>query len=86
MFYYFWVFVKWIKPLPPGPQLSNSYHQIKYQKNSDLLCVKICTDLATYALYKCLKYITDEKLNEVYYQPDNFWTVSNAVKELNKIK
>ena len=30
--------------------------------------------------------MADEKLNEVYYQPDHLWTGSKAIRELQKIK
>ena len=29
--------------------------------------------------------MTDEKLNEAYYQPDRLWTGGKAIKELHKI-
>ena len=37
MIVYYWVFAKWIKPLPPEPQLSDFYHPLKGQKNNKLL-------------------------------------------------
>ena len=39
------------------------------------------TDLTTYAIYKYLKQMTNEKLNKVYYQPDHIWTGNKAIKE-----
>ena len=36
MLEYYRVFVKQIKPLPPGPQLSDFYHPSEGQKNSEL--------------------------------------------------
>ena len=44
------------------------------------------TGIATYALYKYLKKLTDEeKLYQAYYQPDRLWTGGKAIKELHKI-
>ena len=41
--------------------------------------------VATYAIYKYFKLITNEKLNEAYYQRDHLWTGSRVFKELYKI-
>ena len=54
MIEYYRVFAKQIKPLPPEPELSDSYQPSEGQKNGELF-VRICTGLATYVLYKCLK-------------------------------
>ena len=44
------------------------------------------TGIATYALYKYLKQMTDEeKLHQAYYQADRLWTGNKAIKELHKI-
>ena len=49
------VFVKKIKPLPPVPQLSDSYHPSETQKKGELLFAIESTGIATYALHKFLK-------------------------------
>ena len=41
-------------------------------KNGELFATK-CADLATYVLYKYLRQMADEKLNEVFYQSDYLW-------------
>ena len=64
-------FPKQIKPLSHEPQLSDFYHPSEGQKNCELLFFLVGTGLATYAIYKYLKKMTDEKLKEVYYQPDH---------------
>ena len=64
---YYQVFAKQIKPLPPEPELSDFYHPSENQKNGELLFVVVGTDIAAYALYKYLKYMTDEdKLYQAY--------------------
>ena len=55
MIEYYRVFAKQIKPLPPDLELSYSYQSSEGQKNGELLFVTICTGLAIYVLYKCLK-------------------------------
>ena len=55
MIEYYRVFAKQIKPLPPDLELSYSYQPSEGQKNGELLFVTICTGLAIYVLYKCLK-------------------------------
>ena len=86
MLEYYRVFAKQIKPLPPEPQLSNFYHPSDTQKHGELLFVALGTGIATYAVYKYLKKLTDEeKLYQAYYQPDRLWTGDKAVKELYKI-
>ena len=55
MLEYYRVFPKQIKPLPPEPQLSDSYHPSEVQKNGELLFVTVGTGIARYALYKYLK-------------------------------
>ena len=86
MFEYYRVFAKQIKPLPPEPQLSDFCHPSEDQKNGELLFVAVGTGLATYALYKYLKQMTDKKkLYQAYYQPDHLWTGGKAIKELHKI-
>ena len=86
MLEYYRVFAKQIKPLPPEPQLSNFYHPSDTQKHGELLFVALGTGIATYAVYKYLKKLTDEeKLYQAYYQPDRLWTGGKAVKELYKI-
>ena len=62
------------KPLALAPHLSDFYHASEGQKNGELLFVKAGAGLATCALYKYFEQMTDEKLNEVYYQPDHLWT------------
>ena len=52
---YYRVFAKQIKPLPPEPQLSNSYHPSEAQKSGELLFVAVGTGIATYALHRHLK-------------------------------
>ena len=62
------VFAKQIKPLPPEPQLSDFYHASEAQKSGELLFVAVGTGIATYALYKYLKKMTNEgKLYQAYY-------------------
>ena len=86
MLEYYRVFAKQTKPLPPEPQLSNFYHPSDTQKHGELLFVALGTGIATYAVYKYLKKLTDEeKLYQAYYQPDRLWTGGKAVKELYKI-
>ena len=86
MLEYYRVFAKQIKPLPPEPQLSNFYHPSDTQKHGELLFAALGTGIATYAVYKYLKKLTDEeKLYQAYYQPDRLWTGGKAVKELYKI-
>ena len=43
------------------------------------------TGLATNALFKYFKQMTDEKLSEAYNQPDRLWTGGKAIRELHKI-
>ena len=71
---------KQIKPLSPEPQLSDFHHRSDGQKNSEILFVTVSSGLATYAIYKYLKQKEDKKLNETYYQPNNLWTGSKAIK------
>ena len=52
---YYRVFAKKIKPLPPEPQLSDFYNPSQAQKIGELVFVKVCIGIATYALYKYLK-------------------------------
>ena len=86
MLEYYRVFAKQLKPLPPEPELSDFYHPLEAQKNGELLFVVVGTSIATYALYKYLKEMTDEeKLYEAYYEPDRLWTGGKATKELLKI-
>ena len=55
-------------------------------KNGELLFVAVGIGIATYALYRYLKQMTEEeKLYQAYYQPDHLWTGGKAIKELNKI-
>ena len=86
MLEYYRVFAKQIKSLPPEPQLLNFYHPSDTQKHGELLFVALGTGIATYAVYKYLKNLTDEeKLYQAYYQPDPLWTGGKAIKELYKI-
>ena len=86
MLEYYRVIVKKIKPLPPEPQLSDFYHPSEAKKNGELLFVTVGAGIATYALYKYLKKMTEkEKLYRAYYQPDSPWTGNKAIKELHKI-
>ena len=62
------------KPIALAPHLSDFYHASEGQKNGELLFVKAGAGLATCALYKYFEKMADEKLNEVYYQPDHLWT------------
>ena len=64
-------FPKKIKPLSPEPQLSDFYHPLEGQKNCELLFFLVGTGLETYAIYKYLKKMADEKLKEVYYRLDH---------------
>ena len=85
MLEYYRVFTKQIKPLQSVSQLLDLYHPSVAQKNGELF-VKIGTGLAAYALYKYLKYMTDEeKLYGTYYQLDHLWTGGKVIKELHKI-
>ena len=62
------------------------YHSSETQKNGELLSVAAGTGIATYALYKCLKYMADEeKLYQAYYEPDRLWTGNKAIKELHEV-
>ena len=61
------------KSLPFEPLLSEFYHSTVGQKNGELLFATKCADLATCALYKYLRQMADEKLNEVFYQSDYLW-------------
>ena len=86
MLEYYRVFAKQINPLPPEPQLSDFFHPSETQKNGELLFVAMGTGIATYALYKYLKYMTDEqKLYQAYYQPDQLWAGGKVIKEQHKI-
>ena len=86
MLEYYRVFAKQIKPMAPEPQLSDFYHPSEAQKNGELLFVAVGTGIATYALYKYFKKMTDEeKLYPAYYQSDHLWTGNKAIKELHKI-
>ena len=85
MFEYYRVFAKQIKPLPPEPELSDFYHPSEIQKNGELLFVVMGTSIATYALYKYLKY-DEEKLYQANYEPDRLWADVKAIKELHKLK
>ena len=55
MLEYYRVFATKIKPLPHEHKLSDFYHPLETQKNSELLFVQVGTGIATYALYKYLK-------------------------------
>ena len=71
MLEYYRVFAKQLKSLPNEFQLSDFYHPSEDQKNVELLFVAVGTGLATYALYKSLKYVTEkEKLYGAYFQLD----------------
>ena len=85
MLEYYRVFAKQIRPLPSEPQLSDFYHPSGAPKNGELLFVAVSAGIATYALYKYLKQmkIDEEKLYEVYYQPDQLWTSGKATKGLH---
>ena len=73
MLEYYRVFAKQMKPLPPELQLSDIYYPSEAQKNGELLFVVVGTGIATYTLYRYLKYMTDEeKLYQAYYDPDRF--------------
>ena len=86
MLEYYRVFARQIKLLPREPQLSDFYHPSGDQKNGELLFVAADTGIATYLLYKYLKYMTDEeKLYGAHDQPDCLWTGGKAIKELYKI-
>ena len=86
MLEYYQVFGKQIKPMQPDPQLSDFYHPSEVQKTGELLFVGVGTGIATYALYKYLKQMTDEeKIYQAYYQPDCLWTGTKAIKEPHKI-
>ena len=86
MLEYYRVFARQIKLLPREPQLSDFYHPSGDQKNGELLFVAAGTGIATYLLYKYLKYMTDEeKLYGAHDQPDCLWTGGKAIKELYKI-
>ena len=62
------VFAKQIKSLPPEPQWADFYDPSEDQENGELLFVAVGTGLATYALYRYLKLMTDdEKLYGAYY-------------------
>ena len=83
---YYQAFAKKIKALPPEPQLSDFYYPSEAQKNGELLLVATGTGIATYALYKYLKYMTnEEKLSQAYYQHDCLWTGNKAIKWPHKI-
>ena len=59
---------------------------MRRSKNGELVFVAVGIGIATYALYRYLKQMTDEeKLCQAYYQPDRLWTSCKAIKELNKI-
>lgn len=49
--------------------------------------VTVVKGLERYVLYDCLKQLKDEKLNEVYYQPDHLpdFASGKIVRELQKI-
>ena len=61
MLEYYHVFSKQIKPSPPEPELSDFYDPSDNQKNGELLFVVVGTGIATYALYKYLKQMTDKE-------------------------
>ena len=86
MLEYYRIFAKQIKLLPPEPELSDFYRTSENQENGELLFVVVGTSIATYALYKYLKQMTDKgKLYQAYYEPHCLWTVGKAIKELHKI-
>ena len=86
MLEFYRVFAKQTKPLPLEPQLSDFYHPSEDQKNGELLFVAVGTGLAAYALYRYLKYMTEEEtLYGAYYQPGRLWAGGKAIKELHKI-
>ena len=55
MLEYYRVFAKQIKPLLPGPELSDFYYPSENKKNGEILFVVAGTGIATYPLYKYLK-------------------------------
>ena len=76
------VFAKQIKSLPSEPELSDFYHPSENQKSGELLFFVVGTGIATYALYKYLKYmkIDKEKQYQAYYESDRLWTGGKAIK------
>ena len=73
------------KSLPFEPLLSEFYHSTVGQKNGELLFATKCADLATCALYKYLRQMADEKLNEVFYQSDYLWMSVKTTTYLHKM-
>ena len=74
MLEYYRVFAKWIKPLPSEPQLSDFYLPSERHKNGELLLVTVWAQHWQHMLFASLLNKWDNKLKEVYYQPDHLWT------------
>ena len=73
------------KTLTFEPLLSEFYDPTVGQKNGELLFAAKGTDLATCALYKYLRQVADEKLNEVYYQSNYLLMGGKTIRQLHKM-